>query len=144
MPYYTCDTSVVISRKLSDLPDNFLFSAVVLLELLANARDKSELKRYEAVHRAYSKDNSLITPSADDWLMASKVLYWLTQARRKRVGGKLPRMKPGATQRMVLDALIATSARRWRATVITDNWDDFKTIQRYCDVKIVKGSDFFR
>src|SRR5436305_2179838 len=120
MSYYTCDTSVVISRKLSDLPDSFLFSGVVLLELLAHAKDESERKRYEAVHRAYSKDNSLITPNADDWLLASKVLYWLVQERRRRSGGKLPRMKPDATQRMVLDALIATSARHWKATVITD------------------------
>jgi predicted nucleic acid-binding protein len=144
MPYLTCDTSVVISRKLSDLPDNFLFSGVVLLELLANAKDESECKRYEAVHRAYGKDNSLIVPNVDDWLLASKVLYWLTQERRRRAGGKLPRLRPGATQKMVLDALIATSARRWKATVITDNWDDFKAIQRYCNVKIVRGSEFFK
>ena len=143
MTYYTCDTSVIISRKLSDLPDNFLFSAVVLLELLAGAADESERKRYEALHRAYGKDNSLIIPNADDWLLSSKVLYWLTRERRRRGGGKLPRMKPGATQRMVLDALIAASARRWDATVITENWDDFKAIQRYCKVKIVRGSKFF-
>jgi predicted nucleic acid-binding protein len=143
MPYFTCDTSVVISRKLSDLPDNFLFSGVVLLELLANAKDESERKRYEAVHRAYSKDNSLIIPNVDDWLLASKVLYWLTQERRRRAGGKLTRLRPGATQKMVLDALIATSARRRKATVITDNWDDFKAMQRYCNVRIVGGSEFF-
>jgi predicted nucleic acid-binding protein len=143
MIYYTCDTSVIISRKLSDLPDNFLFSAVVLLELLANSADESERKRYEAVGRAYGRDNSLIVPDADDWLLSSKVLYWLTRERRRRGGGKLPRMKPGATQRMVLDALIAASARRWNATVITENWDDFKAIQRYCKVKIVRGSKFF-
>ena len=144
MPRFTCDTSVVIARKLSDLPDNFLFSGVVLLELLANAKDESERKRYEAVHRAYSKDNSLIIPNVDDWLLASKVLYWLTQERRRRAGGKLPRMRPGATQKMALDTLIAASARRWKATVITDNWDDFKAIQRYCNVKIVRGSEFFK
>jgi predicted nucleic acid-binding protein len=144
MPYYTCDTSVVISRKLSDLPDNFLFSGVVLLELLANAKDESERKRYESIQRAYSKDNSLIIPNADDWLLTSKILYWLTRERRRRAGGKLPRMKPGATQKMVLDTLIATSARRWKATVITENWDDFKAIQRYCNVKISKGSEFFK
>jgi hypothetical protein len=71
MPLYTCDTSVVIARKLLQLPSNFLFSAVALLELLANAGDESERKRYEAIQRAYSKDNSLIVPTADDWLSAS-------------------------------------------------------------------------
>jgi predicted nucleic acid-binding protein len=144
MAYFTFDTSVVISRKLSDLPDNFLFSAVVLSELLAGSKDETERKRYEAVQRAYSKDNSLIVPNADDWLLASKVLYWLNQEhRRRRPGGKLPRMRAGASQRMALDALIAASARRWRATVITENYSDFKAIQRYCRVKIVRGADFF-
>jgi hypothetical protein len=35
MPYFTCDTSVIISRKLTDLhrmPQSFLMSAVVLTE----------------------------------------------------------------------------------------------------------------
>jgi len=42
---------------------------------------------------------------------------------------------------MVLDALIAASARRWKAIVVTEIWDDFKAIQRYCNVKIIKGYD---
>ena len=144
MPLYTFDTSAIIARKLSQLPANFLFSSVALMELLAGAPDESERKRYEAVQRAYSKDNSLIVPDADDWLLASKVLYWLAQDRRRRAGGRLPRMKPGATQRMALDALLAASARRWKVTVVTENWDDFKAIQRYCNVKIVRGSEFFK
>lgn len=144
MPYFTCDTSTVISRKLSDLPDNFLLSAVVLMELMAGASDVSEFKRYQALARDYSKDNSLIVPSSDDWLLASKVLYWLAQGRRRQAGGRLPRLKSGVTQRLALDALIATSARRWKATVITENWDDFKAIQRYCNVKLVNGADFFK
>ena len=45
---------------------------------------------------------------------------------------------------MALDVLIAVSARRWRATVVTENWDDFRRIQRYCNTKIVRASDFFR
>jgi predicted nucleic acid-binding protein len=53
-------------------------------------------------------------------------------------------MKPGGTQRMALDALLAAAARRWKVTVVTENWDDFKAIQRYCNVKIVKGSEFFK
>lgn len=144
MPSYTCDTSVVISRKLSDLPDNFLFSAVVLMELIAGAADESERKRYESLARAYQKDYSLIVPNPDDWLLASKILYWLVQGRKKTAGGRSPRFRPGATQRMALDVLIAVSARRWNTTVITDNWNDFKAIQRYCNVKIVKGADFFK
>ena len=144
MTYYTFDTSVVISRKVHDIPDNFLLSAVVLLELIASAKDESERKKYEALARDYRQDNSLIVPEYEDWLLASKILHWLSQDRRRRAGGKLPRSKPGATQRMALDALIAVSARRWNTTVITNNWDDFKAIQRYCNVKLIKGSKFFK
>jgi predicted nucleic acid-binding protein len=144
MAYFTCDTSTIISRKLSDLPDNFLFSAVVFMELMASAKDDAQRRQLELAYRVYAKDNSLIVPSADDWLMISKVLFWLAQGRRRSAKGKLLRLKPGASQPMALDTLIAVSARRWNTTVITDNWDDFKAIQRYCNVKIVKGSEFFK
>jgi|SRR5918911_3340133 predicted nucleic acid-binding protein len=145
MNYFTCDTSTIISRKLSDLPDNFLFSAVVFMELMASSKDDSQRRELELAYRDYAKDHSLIVPTIDDWLMASKVLFWLTQGRRRRSAkGKSPRLKPGATQRMALDGLIAVSARRWKTTVITDNWDDFKAIQRYCNVKLIKGPEFFK
>ncbi|HKP10578.1 MAG TPA: hypothetical protein VJZ91_00660 [Blastocatellia bacterium] len=143
MAYYTFDTSVVISRKLSQMPDNFLFSAVVLMELIRSASDDSERRRYEVLARDYRKDNSLIVPSLDDWLLASKILYWLTQERRRQAKGRAPRLSPGVSQSMALDALIATSARTWRTTVITDNWEDFRAIQRYCNIKIIRSSDFF-
>ena len=44
---------------------------------------------------------------------------------------------------MFLDALIAVSARRMSATVVTQDWGDFKAIQYYCDVKLQRGADFF-
>jgi predicted nucleic acid-binding protein len=144
MAYFTFDTSTIISRKLSDLPDNFLLSSVVLMELMASAKDNSQRRGLESLYKDYAKDRSLIIPNSDDWLLSSKVLYWLAQGRRRIERGKLLRLRPGATQRMALDALIAVSARRYDATVITDNWNDFKAIQRYCHVKLVKGSDFFK
>ena len=113
------------------------------MELTASARDDSQRKVYERMYRAYAEDNSLIIPNEDDWLQASKVLYWLTQTRRRSLGGKLKRLHSGASQRMALDVLIAVSARRWRATVVTENWDDFKAIERYSKAKIVKASVFF-
>ncbi|MFY9618556.1 MAG: hypothetical protein WAM70_10880 [Pyrinomonadaceae bacterium] len=68
----------------------------------------------------------------------------LTQSRRRSTKGKLKRLPAGVSQRMALDVLIAVSARRWRATVVNENYDDFKTIQRYCNTKIAKASDFFQ
>lgn len=147
MPYFTYDTSVIVSRRLAELPGksgSFLMSGVVLTELTASARDDSQRKLCERMFRAYREDNSLIIPNEDDWLQTSKVLYWLTQGRRRNLGGKLKRLHSGASQRMALDVLIAVSARRCRATVVTENWNDFKAIERYSKTKIVKASAFFR
>ena len=147
MAYFTYDTSVCISRNLrnfDDMPERFRMSAVVMMELTASALDDSHRKFYEGTFADYEKTNLLIIPNGDDWLLASKILYLLTHARKRSNKGKLRRLPPGASQRMALDVLIAVSARRWRAAVVTENWADFKTIQRYCDVTIVRASKFFK
>ncbi|HXG66699.1 MAG TPA: hypothetical protein VNO70_16480 [Blastocatellia bacterium] len=143
MPIYTFDTSVIIAYRVRELPKQFLLSAVVMAELTASAPDDSTRKVFEAMRRAAAKDDALLAPSADDWLTASRVLYWLSQGRKKKAGGKAPKLIPGASQRMFLDALIAVSARRAGATVITEDYDDFKAIQYYCPVKLIRGSDYF-
>ena len=147
MPYFTYDTSVCVSRKLSDfqeMPESFLMSAIVLMELTAGARDESRRKAYEGFFRQYQKDNSLIVPNDEDWLLTSKILFLLTNSRRRLQHGKLKRLPPGASQRLALDVLIAVSARRWRAQVVTENWADFKAIQRYCNATIIKAAQFFK
>src|SRR5215216_5434588 len=146
MPYFTYDTSVFISRKLAAfqaMPHGFLLSAVVLMELSAAAADESLRKFYEGIFWKYKKNNLLIAPKEEDWLLASKILFLLTQARRRSQQGKLRRLPPGASQRLALDVLIAVSARRWKAQVVTENWADFKAIQRYCNVRICRASQFF-
>ena len=144
MPFFTYDTSFIVSHKLSDLPDNFLLSSVVLLELIASAKDESTLKQYERLRKVYEKDDTLIVPNSEDWLLASKILYWLEQGRKKKAGGKSPPKKRGVTQSMALDVLIAVSARRYNAIVVTENWDDFKAIQYYCNVKLMRGKVFLK
>jgi hypothetical protein len=46
--------------------------------------------------------------------------------------------------RMALDALIAVSARRHKAIVVTADWSDFEAIRYYCDVRVIKASDYFK
>ena len=147
MAYFTYDTSVFISRKLTnfnEMPRNFLLSAVVMMELIASAHDDSRRKLYEEVFRYHKNQDSLIVPTEVDWFLASKILYLLTHARKRSNKGKLPRLSPGVTQRMALDVLIAVSARRSKAAVVTENWHDFKAIQHYCNVTIVRASTFFK
>ena len=147
MPYFTYDTSVCISRKLTDfheMPQSFRMSAVVLMELIAGAHDDSRRKFYEEIFRRYEKADLLIVPNFDDWLFAAKILFLLTHARKRSQRGKLSRLPPGASQRLALDVLIAVSARRVKAQVVTENWRDFEAIQRYCNATIIKAAQFFR
>jgi predicted nucleic acid-binding protein len=147
MPYFTYDTSVIISRKLSDfrnMPQTFLMSSVVLMELAGGAVDVSRRKTYEQLFRQYQNANSLIVPNDEDWLLASKILFLLSHGRKRSQKGKLQRLAPGASQRLALDVLIAVSARRWKAQVVTENWADFKAIQRYCNTTIIKAASFFQ
>jgi hypothetical protein len=83
-------------------------------------------------------------PNFDDWLLTAKILFLLTHARKRSQRGKLSKLTPGASQRLALDVLIAVSARRWKAQVVTENWCDFKAIQRYCNATIIKAAQFFR
>jgi len=144
MALYTFDTSVIIAYRVTELPQNFLLSGVVIAELTAGARDDSNRKVFEAMRRDYDKLDALIVPTPDDWLTASRILFWLSKGRKKKAGGKTPPLLPGASQRMFLDALIAVSAGRIGATVVTQDWDDFKAMQYYCDVKLKRGADFFK
>jgi predicted nucleic acid-binding protein len=147
MPYFTYDTSVIVSRKIRDLhkmPKDFLLSAMVLMELTAGATDNSMRKTYEQLFHQYRRDELLIVPNDDDWLLAAKIMFLLAQTRRTQGKGKLKRLPPGASQRLALDVLIAVSARRWKAQVVTENWADFKAIQRYCNATIIRAAQFFR
>ena len=86
----------------------------------------------------------MIVPNDDDWLLAAKIMFLLTEDRRREGKGRLKRLPPGASQRLALDILIAVSARRWKAQVVTENWKDFKTIQGYCNATIIKAAQFFK
>jgi predicted nucleic acid-binding protein len=125
------------------MPDSFLMSAIVLLELTSSAADISQRKLYEEMFRVFRKENRLIVPNDHDWLFASKILFLLTQGRKRSHKGRLKQLPAGASQHLALDVLIAVSARRWKAQVVTENWSDFKAIQRYCNTRIIRARDFF-
>lgn len=143
MPRITFDTSVIIAYKMPEVPENFVLSAVVAGELIASASDDSKRKAHENSRRVHEKNGTLIVPTAEDWLFASRILFWLSQKRKKQAGGQTPPQKMGASQRMMMDALIAVSARREDVVVVTNDWDDYKTIQYYCKVKLKRGGDYF-
>jgi predicted nucleic acid-binding protein len=49
----------------------------------------------------------------------------------------------GEQQRLVRDVLIARSARRVNAAVVTYNRGDFEKIRRFCGVRVVDPAEIF-
>lgn len=105
--------------------------------------DDSELQQLNAARRAYEKENSLLVPTADDWWQAGKVLNSLLRGLKAKGGGKTPKLPDSEKQRIISDVLIAVTARRERALIVTDNLKDFKRIGYYCNVKAMSAAQFF-
>jgi predicted nucleic acid-binding protein len=141
---YTFDTSTIISRRITDFPKEFVFSSVVLLEMMASANDDKQRRFYEGLARDHRNKGSFILPEADDWLLAGRILNSLSTRRRRLAGGEAPKLAQGRSQRMTLDALLATSAHRAQVTVVTENWDDFHDIKYYLrGFKVIRATEFF-
>ncbi|CAN5297120.1 hypothetical protein BH18ACI2_BH18ACI2_18280 [soil metagenome] len=143
MPQVTFDTSIFIAYKPASFPAGFLLSAVVVQELAAGANDKTDLQRLDAVRRTYEKDGRLLVPTGEDWWLAGKVLNSLWRGLKSKAGGCTPRIPKTEQQRIIRDVLIARTARRAGATVVTDNTADFLKIKRFCAVRLQSGSDYF-
>ena len=143
MPTFTFDTTIFIAYKPASLPAGFLLSAVVVQELAAGANDKSDLQRLDAVRRAYEKEGRLLVPTGEDWWLAGKVLNSLLRGLKSKAGGRTPRVSKIEQQRIVRDVLIARTARRAGATVVTDNVADFEKIKRFCNVRVESGAKYF-
>lgn len=144
MPKVTYDTSVFIAYKPAALPAGFLMSAVVLQELAAGAKDKSELQRLDIARKAFEKQGRLLVPTSEDWWLAGKVLNSLLRGLKSRRGGLTPKLPAAEKQRIVRDVLIARTVRRAGALLVTDNVGDFKMIGRFCAVRMMTGSRYFK
>ncbi|MDQ3687943.1 MAG: type II toxin-antitoxin system VapC family toxin [Acidobacteriota bacterium] len=143
MPTVTYDTNVFISRNPAYFPAGFVMSAVVMQELAAGAVDSSELKQLNAARRAYEKEGRLLVPTGEDWWQAGKVLNALLRGLKSKRGGLTPKLPDSEKHRIISDVLIAVTARRAGALVVTDNLKDFEKIKHYCDVKVMKAIRFF-
>jgi predicted nucleic acid-binding protein len=135
------DTNVFIQRRSADLPGGFLLSAVVLQELAAGARDGGRVRALDQIRREYEQDGMLVVPNGEDWWFAGKVLNALIRGLRSHRRGHTPAIPKEEQQRLLRDVLIARSAKRVGATVVTYNGRDFEKIQRFCDVQVAEPED---
>jgi len=117
-------------------------TAVVLQELTVGANDNTEVKYWNEVRKAREKDGTLIVPNAEDWWMAGKVLNSLLRGLKSENAGKTPKLSADEIQRITRDVLIARTARRENALLITDNIGDFDKIKKFCNVRTQNGKDF--
>jgi predicted nucleic acid-binding protein len=144
MPGITYDTSVFIAYKPATFPAGFYMSAIVIQELAAGAKDKSDLQELNALRLDYEMQGRLLVPTGEDWWLAGKVLNSLLRGLKSRQGGLTPKLPAAEKQRIIRDVLIARTARRAGALLVTDNLKDFKLIARFCAVRAMAGRQYFK
>jgi predicted nucleic acid-binding protein len=138
----TYDTNVIIRYKVdpANLPRSLWLSAVVVQEMTAGAREAAMVEVWRRLFTVYEENGHLLTPDAEDWWFAGKVLNSLFRlpARRGQTS-----IGPDEQRRLIRDTLIARTAKREGVTVITEDVEDFAKIQRFCAVKIIHPKDYF-
>ncbi len=132
-----CDTSVyipfinqgVIHPVFSDesVRPMLFMSAVVLSELYAGAPDIQSIKLLDKLYQTFHNVARLITPDKRDWQQTGRVIAKL----RKKYGFETKYLA-----RIQNDILIACSARKLGAFVVTRNEKDFRRIQEFTDFHI--------
>jgi predicted nucleic acid-binding protein len=140
---YLLDTNVYIEACRSEerrvqfrkaffplLPFTFL-SATVAYELAANASDQNTRELITDFAGRLERVGRTVTPIFSDWIEASEIMTRIAQ-NEKSWRSKLPQLQN--------DILIALSARRIGATVLTYNREDFLLIRRHkhFSVRILK------
>jgi predicted nucleic acid-binding protein len=117
------DVDLLEGRWLGD--SSVWLSSVVVEELYAGAKP-SVLPVLAKLERNLGGANRTLTPSANDWQRAGKILA--------RMGQKYGYERIGKA-RLVNDALIATSAARSGVTLITANPRDFAKLAEFCSLQ---------
>jgi len=117
--------------------------AVALHEMTVGASDISEVRFWESARKDYEKANKLLVPNGEDWFIAGKVLNSLQRGRKAANKGKTPKISAEESRRIMRDVLIARTARRENALLVTDNTADFEKIGAFCKVRTVTGKEFF-
>lgn len=111
------------------LPQTWL-SGVVLHELLAGARGDLGRASVRRAVVALERAGRLVSPNDDDWALAGTV--------RGKIWEQRPDLR---TKRFQNDTLLACSARRIGAFVVTANLFDFTVIRRHVSFRFGSFDD---
>jgi len=113
VPGIVFDTNIWIAYRPTRFPRSLQMSVVVLQELIC-APDSTSVARYEALKRHYEAAGKLLVPTADDWVLAGRVLNALLRGKKSKNRGKTPRLPDHEKQRIIRDVLIARSGQAYR------------------------------
>lgn len=102
-------------------------SAVVIEELYAGAFDKISIKLLDRMYETFENLGRLVTPGASDWQKAGKVIA--------KLGNKYG-FEDRFLSKVTNDVLIALSARRIGAVLVTNNTKDFLKVKEFVDFKM--------
>lgn len=131
------DTNVFIRHGLAELVERGPVSAVVLQEMTAGAWESGEVRDLGALGQRLERRGRLLVPDGEDWFHAGKVLNALFRGLRSRHSRERVVIPKDEQQRLVRDVLIARSAKRVNAAVVTYNKGDFEKIRRFCSVRLM-------
>jgi tRNA(fMet)-specific endonuclease VapC len=109
-------------RYARDIPRTH-FSSVVAQELLAGARSLQHRRQAGKFYRPFERAGRLITPDHNMWKEVGEIVA--------RLLTELPGWGTKLRGGVLNDLLIALSARRIGATVVTRNGEDFLLIRRF-------------
>ncbi len=143
MPTLIFDTCIWIKFKPPLHAKGFRLSAVVLHELTVGSGDIGGVRYWDTIRKEFEKANKLLVPNGEDWFLAGKVLNSLQRGRKAANKGKTPKISAQESRRIMRDVLIARTARRENALLVTDNIADFEKISSFCKVRVVSGTEFF-
>lgn len=126
------DTSVYVDnlrsgrfkQEILDLKFVIRCSAVVLAELSRGARSRPMRRFIEDL----AKNLRVITPNEREWIQSGRIVNRIVTSK----GYDLHK-----TRELLFDVLIALTARRIGAYLITCNVDDFTAIRAYLDFNLI-------
>jgi predicted nucleic acid-binding protein len=136
------DTNVLVRHGLTEIGERGWLSAVVLQEITSGAREGREVRELGVLAQTTQKEGRLLVPTGDDWFYTGKVLNSLLRGVRSARGPRSHAIDKGEQQRLVRDVLIARSAKRVNAAVVTYNAGDFEKIRRFCNVRLMPPEEF--
>jgi predicted nucleic acid-binding protein len=123
--YYKSDKFIEFFERASD--KTVYVSAVVVMELLSGAFTRTEIALLDNLAMVSKKGNKIVVPLWPDYVEAGRLLAKLQSQKGYEIKKTI-----GLTN----DVLIALSARRIGATVITQNKKDFEAIKSVKDFKL--------